>query len=41
MFSTRLWFPSWSRLGECSVRQTGDPVAAQQLAWQALGLHQQ
>ena len=42
MRSTRLWFPSLSRLGGVFVQQTGDPVAAQQLAWQARqSLHQQ
>ena len=36
ILSTRLWFLSSSRLGECFLQQTADPVAAQQLAWQAL-----
>ena len=34
--STRPWCRSWSRLAQCSCQQTGDPVAAQQLAVQAL-----
>ena len=34
--STRAWFPSSIRLAAVFLQQTGDPSAAQQLAWQTL-----
>jgi hypothetical protein len=35
MLSTRLWFSFLEQARGVFVQQTGDPVATQQLAWQA------